>query len=71
METNPTTESEPEPVDLGRDGEGQFERLRACLELGRGFELFFCGFETPGTLAEVTRRLAAAPPPGNQFEPAA
>ena len=68
MERKPSSKSDPQPLALGRDGEAQFERLRACLEVGRGFELFFCGFETPNVMDEVRRRLATAPPPGNEFE---
>ncbi len=68
MEGIPATEDADQPVHLGQDGEEQFDRLRACLELGEGVEFFFCGFDAPHVLAEVQRRLASAPPPGNEFE---
>jgi hypothetical protein len=68
MMTNPMAASEAKPLGLGPEGEGQFERLRACLEFGEGFELFLCGFEAPNALEEVRRRLADAGPEGVEFE---
>lgn len=55
-------------MHLSPEDERHFERLRAALDIGRGFEIFFCGFQTPAALDEVRSRLAASPPEGNDFE---
>lgn len=67
MQTNPSAESD-EPLDLGLDGESQYERLRAFIEHGQGFELYFCGFDSRASFSEVKRRLAEVPPPEHVFE---
>ena len=67
MENEQNAGLEPQSRTLGREGETQFDRLRASLELGEGFELFFCGFDAPTSFEEVTRRLAASPPSGTFF----
>ena len=68
MDDIPLTKGGDRPVALGQEGESHFERLRAAVEYGQGFELFICGFDTKGILLEVKRRFAVAPPPGIVFE---
>ncbi len=68
MDTKNSLHPDAQFSTLGQKGEGLFERLRAYLELGEGFELFFCGFEAPALLMEVQRRLAVDPPTGTVFE---
>ena len=67
MEKHQSLEAD-QPLDLGQDGEAQFERLLASIQHGRGFELFFCGFQHWAALREVKRRLSAMPPPEHVFE---
>ncbi|MBI3268740.1 MAG: hypothetical protein HYZ53_06940 [Planctomycetes bacterium] len=45
------------PLFLGTDGEESFGLLRASLELGSGFELFFIGTDSIRVLEEVGRRI--------------
>jgi len=68
MANDPGTESGPQAWDLGKEGEAQFTQLRAHIEYGQGFDVFFCGCDSPRVLAEVKRRLADAPPPEHEFE---
>ena len=52
-----TKPSQPEPVTLGSEAEEQFKLLRAAIEIGSGFELFFVASDSRVTLDEVRQRL--------------
>ena len=68
MANDPGTESEPHAWNLGEEGEALFAQLRAHIEYGQGFNVFFCGCDSPRVLAEVKRRLADTPPPEHELE---
>ncbi|MBI3270879.1 MAG: tetratricopeptide repeat protein [Planctomycetes bacterium] len=53
-----------DPLALGLEGEEQFDRLRAALELGDGFELFFLAADSAYVLDELERRLEGGSVPG-------
>ncbi len=57
MEQNPKPDLNAAPMSLGADGETLFDRLKTRLDLGQGFEAYFCGFDAPNVMREVERRL--------------
>ncbi|MBI2425206.1 MAG: hypothetical protein HYV27_20435 [Candidatus Hydrogenedentes bacterium] len=52
------------PIGLGEEGESLFELLRAALEAGEGFELFFVCSVNRNMLREIQRRLELGVIPG-------